>query len=74
MGEIDPITGLPKELGIWENLAKEGQKIRVFIEKKKFGVSQRIEVTPTANLGKLEEVFVVTSLRGLQLPSESTPK
>ncbi len=44
------------------------------IEKKKFGVSQRIEVTPTANLGKLEEVFVVTSLRGLQLPSESTPK
>ncbi len=37
MGEIDPITGLPKELGIWENLAKEGQKIRVFIEKKKFG-------------------------------------
>src|SRR3989344_7807408 len=37
MGEIDPITGLPKELGIWENLAKEDQKIRVFIEKKKFG-------------------------------------
>lgn len=37
MGEIDPITGLPKELGIWENLAKEGQKIKVFIEKKKFG-------------------------------------
>src|SRR3989338_7278156 len=44
------------------------------VEKKKFGVSQRIEVTPTANLGKLEEVFVITSLRGIQPPSESTPR
>ena len=36
MPEIDPITGLPKELGTWENLAKESQKIIVRIEKKKF--------------------------------------
>jgi translation initiation factor 1 len=37
MPEIDPITGLPKELGIWENIAKENQKIKVKLVKKKFG-------------------------------------
>lgn len=37
MPEIDPITGLPKELGIWENIAKENQKITIKIIKKKFG-------------------------------------
>lgn len=37
MPEIDPITGLPKELGIWENIAKESQKIKVKLVKKKFG-------------------------------------
>ncbi len=37
MPEVDPITGLPKELGVWENIAKEGQKIKVVLEKKKFG-------------------------------------
>jgi len=37
MPEIDPITGLPKELGAWENIAKEGQKIKIKIIKKKFG-------------------------------------
>lgn len=37
MGEIDPITGLPKELGVWEDIAKENQEITVKIEKKRFG-------------------------------------
>ena len=37
MPEIDPITGLPKELGAWENIAKEGQKIKIKLIKKKFG-------------------------------------
>ena len=37
MSEIDPITGLPKELAVWENLVKESQKIIVTIEKRKYG-------------------------------------
>lgn len=37
MPEIDPITGLPKELGAFENLARESQKVTVSIIKKKFG-------------------------------------
>lgn len=37
MVEIDPITGLPKELGIWEDIAKESQEITARIEKRKFG-------------------------------------
>ena len=37
MPEIDPITGLPKELGIWDNIAKESQKITIKLIKKKFG-------------------------------------
>lgn len=37
MVEIDPLTGLPKELGVWENIAKENQEIKLFTIKKKFG-------------------------------------
>ena len=37
MVEYDPITGLPKELSAWDNIAKEGQTIKVYIIKKKFG-------------------------------------
>ena len=37
MPEIDPITGLPKELGVWENITKESQKITIKVIKKKFG-------------------------------------
>lgn len=37
MTEIDPITGLPKDLGVWETITKEQQKITVKIIKKKFG-------------------------------------
>lgn len=37
MSEIDPITGLPKELSIREDIAKEDQQIVVKQEKKRFG-------------------------------------
>jgi|TARA_Y100000310_G_scaffold159627_1_gene159242 translation initiation factor 1 len=37
MSEIDPITGLPKELGVWETLVKEEQKIKIKIVKRRFG-------------------------------------
>ena len=37
MTEIDPITGLPKDLGVWETITKERQKITAKIIKKKFG-------------------------------------
>ncbi len=36
MVDIDPITGLPKELGVWETIAKESQNITVALENKKF--------------------------------------
>ncbi len=37
MVEFDPITGLPKELSAWDNIAKENQTVNVSIIKKKFG-------------------------------------
>jgi len=37
MPEIDPITGLPKELGVWESITKETQTIDIKRIKKKFG-------------------------------------
>lgn len=37
MVEFDPITGLPKELSAWDNIAKENQTINIGIIKKKFG-------------------------------------
>ena len=48
MTEIDPITGLPKELGLWENITKESQEIKVYTIKKKFGT----ENTVVEGLGK----------------------
>lgn len=35
--EIDPITGLPKELGIIEEISKENLQVTVSMAKKKFG-------------------------------------
>ena len=37
MNEIDPLTGLPKELSVWENIAKGDQRIKIKEEKRKFG-------------------------------------
>jgi translation initiation factor 1 len=37
MVDIDPITGLPKELSVWENISKQDQQIIVAIERRKFG-------------------------------------
>jgi len=42
MVDIDPITGLPKELGVWENIAKESQEITIALEKKKFNKNYTI--------------------------------
>ncbi|MFW6231089.1 MAG: stress response translation initiation inhibitor YciH [Nanoarchaeota archaeon] len=36
-GEIDPITGLPKELGVFEDISKDSQSIKVYVIKRKFG-------------------------------------
>lgn len=35
--DIDPLTGLPSELGIRESLQQEEQAITVFVEKRKWG-------------------------------------
>jgi len=35
--DIDPITGLPKELGAFEEISKESQHIDVYVEEKRFG-------------------------------------
>lgn len=37
MSEIDPLTGLPKELGIGESITKESQSITVRTVKRRFG-------------------------------------
>jgi len=35
--EIDPLTGLPKELGIGESITKESQSITIRVVKRRFG-------------------------------------
>jgi len=35
--EIDPKTGLPVEAIVWEDLAQQGQNIKVTTEKKRYG-------------------------------------
>lgn len=41
------------------------------IEKKKFGVAQKVEVTPAVDLTKLEEVLVTTNLVNVKLPEDA---
>jgi translation initiation factor 1 len=37
MTDIDPLTGLPKELSVWDNLNTVGKKLVITIESRKFG-------------------------------------
>lgn len=37
MSDIDPITGLPKELNAFDTIAKEGQHIIIRNERRKYG-------------------------------------
>ena len=55
MVEMDPITGLPKELVSFENVVREQQKITVLIEKRKFGKKYTIVkgLTRDANLDEI---------------------
>lgn len=41
------------------------------IEKKKFGVSQKVEITPAVDLTKLEEVLVITNLVSVKLREDT---
>ncbi len=42
MNEICPRCGLPKPICVCESIAKESQRIRVFLENKKFGKTSTI--------------------------------
>ena len=35
--EIDPKTGLPMEAIAWHDLSKEGQRIRISLDKRRYG-------------------------------------
>ncbi len=54
--DIDPLTGLPKELGIRESLQQEEQVITVNVEKRKWGKPMTVvkfSDTKDTNLKKL---------------------
>lgn len=54
--DIDPLTGLPKELGIRESLQQEKQEITVKVEKRKWGKPMTVvkfSTTKDTNLKKL---------------------
>ncbi len=62
MPEIDPITGLPKELGVWDNIAKEHQKITIKVIKKKFG--KKYTVIEGINKNEVDVKDVTKKLKG----------
>ena len=37
MSDICPVCGLPKELCVCENIAREGQEIKIYTEKRRYG-------------------------------------
>jgi translation initiation factor 1 len=42
MSDIDPLTGLPKELGTIENISKETQSIRIRVDRRRFGKAMTV--------------------------------
>ena len=56
MNDIDPITGLPKELSSWEDIAKENQTIEVTIKKGKFGKESTVVAGLDPKSVKLKEI------------------
>lgn len=62
MVEFDPITGLPKELSAWDNIAKESQRIVVRVIKKKFG--KQYTVIEGLNSSEVDVKDVTKKLKG----------
>ena len=42
MSDIDPLTGLPKDLGVIENISKEKQAIRVRVDRRRYGKAMTV--------------------------------
>ena len=42
MSDIDPLTGLPKDLGVIENISKEKQSVRIRVDRRRFGKAMTI--------------------------------
>jgi translation initiation factor 1 len=61
MPEIDPITGLPKELGVWDNITKESQKITIRMIKKKF--SKKYTVVEGINIHEVDIKDIAKKLK-----------
>jgi|TARA_Y100000310_G_C20637428_1_gene791957 translation initiation factor 1 len=42
MSDIDPLTGLPKDLGVIENISKEKQAIRIRVDRRRYGKAMTV--------------------------------
>ena len=42
MSDIDPLTGLPKDLGVIENISKEKQSIRIRVDRRRYGKAMTV--------------------------------
>ncbi len=42
MSDIDPLTGLPKDLGVIENISKEKQSVRIRVDRRRFGKAMTV--------------------------------
>ena len=63
MVDIDPLTGLPKELLAMEEIIREQQSIKVHIEKRRYGKL----VTIVDGIGKLSLIHISEPTRLLSI-------
>ena len=64
MVEIDPLTGLPKELLAMEDIVREQQSIKVHVEKRRYGKL----VTVIDGMGKSVDINDLAKCVSLLLP------
>ena len=69
MVEIDPLTGLPKELLAMEDIVREQQSIKVHVEKRRYGKL----VTVIDGMGKSVDINDLAKQLKTKCEIESSP-
>ena len=61
MSDLDPITGLPKELTSFEDIIREQQKVNIFVDSRRYG--KKMTIVDGINPNELNIEDMATKLK-----------